>query len=131
MRNPALAMLFAAALMACGGGSDYPSAPANNTPSTPNNPSSPSPSPGSNQVQVRDNQYTPGQVSVTTGTTVTWTWAAGNYTAHSVTFEDGAESSVTQGSGTHQRTFTTAGTFAYHCAVHGAAMSGTVVVTAP
>jgi plastocyanin len=62
---------------------------------------------------------------VATGTKVTWTWIGS--TAHSVTFDDGV-TSATQTSGSFNRTFDTAGSYPYHCKVHGTAMSGTVVV---
>ena len=50
-----------------------------------------------------------------------------DYSSDSVTFDDGPESAI-QTAGSFNRTFGGAGTFPYHCAVHGAAMSGTVVV---
>ena len=130
MRRHVLAMSFAAYLVACGGGGGTNPTGTPNTPGGPNVPGTPAPPAAPNQVQVQDNQYTPASVTVTTGTTVTWTWATGNYGAHSVTFADG-DNSGAKVSGTHQRTFSNAGTFAYQCSVHGASMSGTVVVTAP
>ena len=71
-----------------------------------------------------------------TGSTLTWTWdsCAGDIyggttcASHSVQFDDGGESSAIQSSGTFSRTFASAGTYTYHCAVHGAAMAGTVIV---
>jgi plastocyanin len=79
-------------------------------------------------VSIGNNFYSPLDVTVAQGTTVTWRWAAGD-TTHNVTFDDG-QSSPTQSSGTYQRTFSTAGTFPYHCTIHGAAvMHGSVIVT--
>ena len=47
---------------------------------------------------------------------------------HNVTFDDG-ETSGDQGTGHYQRTFATAGSYAYHCTIHGAKlMSGTITV---
>jgi plastocyanin len=80
---------------------------------------------------VQDNEYNPATVNITTGTTVVWTWASGNYNQHSVTFNDGVTSSTSKMSGTHSRTFQSAGTFSYYCDVHGTTMAGSVVVTAP
>jgi plastocyanin len=37
-------------------------------------------------------------------------------------------SSIQTGSGTHVVTFTAPGTYQYDCAVHGSAMTGTIVV---
>jgi plastocyanin len=70
---------------------------------------------------------------------VTWKWdscsdpgAYGGYStcvSHNVTFDDGSNlSSGSQSSGTYSRTFPAAGTYKYHCSIHGAAMSGQVVV---
>jgi plastocyanin len=44
-----------------------------------------------------------------------------------VTFDDGT-TSATQDQGTFNRMFTVAGTYNYHCLVHGAAMVGTITV---
>ena len=47
--------------------------------------------------------------------------------SHSVTFDDGV-TSPTQDQGTFSRIFNAAGTYNYHCSIHGAAMSGTITV---
>ena len=44
-----------------------------------------------------------------------------------MTFDDGPTSPI-QSSGNFSRAFATAGTYTYHCKVHGAAMAGTVIV---
>ncbi len=85
---------------------------------------------------VGDNFFNPSSRTVSSGTTVTWNWVSeGNsYTgagpnSHSVTFDDGVGSSVTQSEGKHTRQFAAAGTFPYHCTIHGSAvMSGVIVV---
>lgn len=79
----------------------------------------------SNAITVGNNFFDPNATTVPAGTTVTWTWDGGS--SHNVTFNDGTHS-ATQSNGTYSRTFNTAGTYDYHCTVHGAAMSGTVVV---
>lgn len=79
----------------------------------------------SNSISVVDNAYSPSATTVTVGTTVTWTWTGSSQ--HNVTFDDGA-ASVTQSSGSYSRAFNVAGTYSYHCTIHGAAMSGTVTV---
>ena len=82
---------------------------------------------GSNTaVTVGNNVFSPNSSTVPVGTAITWTWGAGA-ASHNVTFDDGP-TSTTQSSGTYLRTFTVAGTFPYHCTVHGASMSGTVIV---
>jgi plastocyanin len=44
-----------------------------------------------------------------------------------VVFDDGVSSGL-QDQGTYSRTFKAAGTYPYHCAVHGLAMAGSVTV---
>jgi plastocyanin len=81
-------------------------------------------------VTVQDNAFNPSSNTVAVGETVTWTWAGGN--SHNVTWDSGSPAaSPTQSSGTYQRTFTQAGTYSYHCSIHGspgAGMHGTVTV---
>jgi plastocyanin len=49
---------------------------------------------------------------------------------HSVTFDDGSASSALQDQGTFEKTFSTPGTYMYHCSVHGTlGMTGTITVT--
>jgi plastocyanin len=81
-----------------------------------------------NTVTVGNNFFSPANLSVAAGTTVTWSWATGAV-EHNVTFDDG-EHSATQSSGSFPRTFSAAGTYPYHCTIHGAAaMHGSVTVT--
>jgi plastocyanin len=106
-----LAVLLA---LGCGGGDS-------------NGPTSPTTG-GANTVTVGNNFFSPATMTVPVGTAVTWNWAPGDV-AHNVTFDDG-QHSETQSSGQYQRTFTAAGTYGYHCTIHGAAvMSGTITVT--
>lgn len=96
--------------------------------------SSPAPSPRDGgplafAVTISDNKFTPSSLTIPPGTTVVWQWTGKNQ--HSVvgTFDSTAVDSGThQGSGTFSFTFTTAGTYNYHCGVHGPAMSGKIVV---
>jgi plastocyanin len=115
--------------MGCGGGSA--------TGTDGGNPPPPPPPPA-NTVEVTNNAFTPGDLTVATGTTVTWSWNAcsggdgyGNgqtCVTHSVVLDDGSGSSSSQSTGSFSHQFTAAGTYAYHCAIHGAAMSGKIVV---
>lgn len=101
-------------------------------------PPPPPPPPPANTVQVTNNAFTPGDLSVATGTTVTWSWNTcsggdgyGNgqtCVTHSVVLDDGSASSSSQSTGSFAHQFTAAGTYPYHCAIHGAAMSGKIVV---
>lgn len=118
-------------LVACGGGGGGSStAPATNTgPVIPTGPSN---------VTVQNNSFAPTAVTVAPGTTVTWTWntcndatyggGAGTCVAHNIVWDADGTGSGLQSEGSYTRTFSAAGTFAYHCAVHGAAMTGTVKV---
>jgi plastocyanin len=72
--------------------------------------------------------FTPSNISVAPGANVTWNWNSGGV-VHNVTFPDGSNSG-NKSSGSFQKNFPTAGTFGYICSIHGAAMSGTVTVSA-
>ena len=123
-----LCALALSAALACSG-SGYSSGPSdtNSQPAVPSGSS----------VTVSNDRFTPADLTVQPGTTVNWTWnsctggdvygGAQNCVSHNVTFDQGASSS-TQSSGTFSRAFPTAGTFPYHCTIHGPAMSGRVVV---
>ena len=126
-------VLCAAALTGIGGcgGGGYDSG----TPTgTGNNPPPPT---SNNSVTVRSSNFSPATITVAKGTTVKWNWdtcSGGDVygtgqtcVAHNVTF-DGASASLTQETGSWSRTFPDAGTFNYQCTIHGAAMSGKVVV---
>ena len=66
------------------------------------------------------------------GGTVTWTWTNDQGISHSVQSQGSTaftSGPVKSGNGqTYAVTFATAGTYQYDCAVHGAAMTGTIVV---
>ena len=71
-------------------------------------------------------QFNPSTATITKGGTVTWTFAA----LHNVIFDGGAGVPTNIGdtsSGSVSRTFTTSGSFPYHCTIHPG-MNGTVVV---
>ena len=80
-----------------------------------------------NQISISGTSFSPKSLSVTVGTTVTWT----NKEAitHTVTSDTGLFDSgdITNGQ-TYKYTFTTAGTYAYHC-THHAGMTGTIIVS--
>jgi plastocyanin len=87
-----------------------------------------SPAAGSGDaVTIANFAFDPSSLSVKTGAAITWTNNDG--TAHTVTFDDGSDSSQHLQKGqTFERTFAKAGTFAYHCSIHPS-MTGTVTVT--
>jgi len=78
-------------------------------------------------ASIADFAFDPMTLSVTKGTTVTWTNSDG--AGHTVTADDGSFNGATAGGGgTFSHLFTTTGTFAYHCAIHPS-MTGTVIVS--
>src|SRR5262245_26636521 len=83
-------------------------------------------------IIVENNDFDPSSLEVAQGASVVWAWSSGGVT-HNVTFDDG-EQSGNRASGTYSRTFAAAGTYPYHCTIHGSAtsgMRGSVTVTAP
>ncbi len=113
----ALTLFLGASFAACGGDDSSGPGSGNGT-ITP---------PAANEVNVGDFFFNPSSRTTSSGTTVTWTWIGA--VAHNVTFNDGVGNSITQSSGTHTRQFAAAGTFPYHCTIHGATvMSGEIVV---
>lgn len=124
--------LAVASLCACGGsGGGATNPPVNNNPPAGNTP------PPAGGISVTNNAFSPSAKSVAVGSTVQWSWntctndpynyGGSTCVAHSVTFDDGT-TSPTQDQGTFTRTFTAAGSYAYHCSVHGTAMAGTITV---
>jgi plastocyanin len=80
-------------------------------------------------IQVSDNQFTPSTLTVPSGTTVRWVWSGKN--AHSVvgTFGDTVvNTDKLKGSGSYLLSRPQHGTFQYQCGVHGAAMTGKIIV---
>jgi plastocyanin len=130
--------VIASLLVGCGGGGDgsYNAGPSTGPTTNPGGPTGVS----TNNVVIADQAFNPGAVNVPVGTTVTWEWKScvddpygtgyGGCVSHNVTFDDGSSiASSTQSTGTFSRTFNAAGTYKYHCTVHGAsAMSGQVTV---
>jgi plastocyanin len=118
--------------LGCGGGSA--SGPSDGgTPPPP-----PPPPPGQHSVSVTNNAFSPGDMTIAKGASVTWNWnscSGGDpygdgqtCVAHNVVMDDGSATSGSQSTGSYVHQFNAAGTFAYHCAIHGAAMSGHVIV---
>lgn len=85
---------------------------------------------GGTPVTVANNTFTPAAVSVPVNGTVTWTWNSAGM-EHNVSFTGGPQplpATCSQSSGTHNLTFTAAGTYNYTCTLHGG-MNGSVTVT--
>jgi plastocyanin len=72
------------------------------------------------------NAFVPSTVTINAGETVAWRWVTGT---HSIVSDASAfDSSPVQSSGIFATKFPTAGTFPYHCGIHGQMMTGTIVV---
>ena len=85
----------------------------------------PAPS-GGNSVSISNFAFSPSNLTVTIGTTVTWTNK--DSVAHTVTGANGAFNSGTMAPGaTFSQAFNTAGVYNYSCSVHPY-MTGTVTV---
>ena len=120
-------LLAVASFYGCGGGGG------GNTTAPPNN--GVNTAPPADGISVSNNMFTPDTKTVAVGTAIKWAWnscTGDGYNgqtcvSHSVTFDDGT-TSPTQDQGTYSRTFNAAGTYNYHCSVHGTAMSGSITV---
>lgn len=94
----------------------------------------------STSVSIGDNFYSPETVTITAGDTVVWDYPSSGGSVHSVTADDGSFNSspgcpgntdaCMQPGDSYSHTFSSAGSFSYHCEVHGFSMAGTVVVEA-
>src|SRR5688572_32968271 len=70
----------------------------------------------SKAVAVIDSAFQPTSLSIAAGTSVTWT--SSGATAHTSTSDDALWDSGQLSSQSFVRTFTTPGTYAYHCTFH-------------
>jgi plastocyanin len=79
-------------------------------------------------VIIKNFAFTPASMTVKAGTVVTWT--NDDNASHTVTSDSGTtlNSPAINVGGTFSFTFTTPGTYAYHCSIHPS-MHGTIVVT--
>jgi plastocyanin len=82
-----------------------------------------------NAVTIQKFAFGPSTVTVKAGSTITWTNMDDE--AHTVFFAfDGSRSPIlVNTANVYHKTFTTPGTYTYHCTIHPF-MTGTVVVTA-
>lgn len=109
----------------CSKSSAYNSPPGNNTGN--NTGGSGGTVPGANEVWIQNMTFNPSTISVAAGTTITWTnkdVVGHTVTSDAVLFDSGTLAT----NGTYQYTFSTAGTYAYHCKVHPG-MTASVTVT--
>ena len=87
----------------------------------------PKPAAGAADAEIVDFSFSPGELSIPVGSTVTWRNTG--EAPHTVTAEDGSfDSDMIAAGGSWSRTFDSAGTFAYFCAFHPD-MAGVLTVT--
>lgn len=84
--------------------------------------------PGIQFVSAHDGSQNPAVTTIAVGATVTWTWSGSLRHNVQSTGTTSFASSPIMSSGTYAVQFNTPGTYHYICGVHGASMSGTVVV---
>jgi amicyanin len=105
-----------------------PAPTSNNNNSTSQNPPSSSQATSSKEVSIADMAFSPANITVKKGTTVTWT--NNDSVGHNVIADsgNGPNSQILQKGQTYSFTYDTLGSFSYHCGVHPS-MKGTVTVT--
>lgn len=87
----------------------------------------------STAITVGNDFYSITPDTVASGAQITWTWATPS-NGHTVSWDSGPAGSTlpagsaTMTSGTYNATLTTVGTYHYHCLIHGAVMSGVIVI---
>ncbi len=80
---------------------------------------------------VRNGTQNPAVDTIAAGDSITWAWnAAGSHSIQSTGTPDIFRNSVvmSEANDTYTVTFRNPGTYTYQCAVHGAAMTGRIVV---
>jgi len=84
--------------------------------------------PGPNEVFIQGGAFDPSAITVTSGTTITWTNNDGiPHTVTSTSLLDTFDSGSISNNGTFHHTFNTVGTITYKCTIHPS-MTGSVVV---
>ena len=82
-----------------------------------------------NTISMYGMAFSPASKTVAKGTVVKW--VNNDAYAHTATSDDGVtfDSGNIAGSGSYSYTANTAGTFNYHCTIHGTTMAGTLIVS--
>lgn len=128
IRGAALASAAVAALLACGGNGDGPAAVESGGGGG-GRAGTVTVGSGIQFTSVHNGTMNPAVDTVAVGDTVTWTWTGSlPHSVRSVGAPSFASSGTLTGRGTYSVVFTAPGTYRYDCVVHGAAMTGAVVV---
>ena len=87
-------------------------------------------SPGTNEVWIQGMAFSPSSITVVAGTTITWTNK--DAVSHTVTSDAGLfDSGSISSKGTYSYTFSTPGTYQYHCSIHTLMTSKVIVTSTP
>ena len=88
------------------------------------------PAAGPGTITIRSFAFSPQEITVAQGTTVTWTNQ--DSAPHTITSDTGAPEAISSDSlsqgASFSFTFTKPGTYPYHCSIHPS-MKGTIIVT--
>lgn len=134
MRTPLLAGILAGSVLviatACGGGGSTPKPAASTAASVPAaSVAAASCAAGTGtgqQVGIANRAFTPATLTVSAGSTVTWTNA--DTATHSVTFDNGPDCGNLATGASTTVTFSAAGSYPYHCKIHPS-MTGSITVS--
>lgn len=121
MRVSVLAGVVLVLAAACGGQASGPTP----VPATPTPAAAACAGSGGAAIAIADSAFNPQSVTIAVGGSATWTNT--DSATHTVTFDDGPDCGQVSSGASVSRTFDTAGTFAYHCRIHGS-MTGSVIV---
>jgi plastocyanin len=86
-----------------------------------------------NEITVANDRFEPASLTVSAGTTVVWTWAAGafQHNVSPVATEPARSGNLVNAPASYEFTFNTPGTYSYYCELHGSptfGMRGTIIV---
>lgn len=127
-----IAAMLMTTLAACGGGATSSTGTGTGTGNNGNGTGSGTCTAGGGTICVLAISFSPVDMTIAKNSSASWVWQQG---VHNIVFDaplsPGVDDIGAFSEGTVSRTFTTAGTFAYHCTIHGGpgtGMHGTITV---